>query len=183
MIESSTPDEVRDFWFSETVKPLWFKKSAELDREIKQRFLDTYQLAKTGALDDWRNEPHNALALIIVLDQFPRNMFRNTSQAFATDKQAVELTKCAVDRNYQQNLSDEQQVFLYMPLMHSEDEAEQKKSVELFTQLGQEDNLKFALKHQEIIDRFGRFPHRNEILGRESTSAEREFLKQPGSSF
>ena len=179
MIESSTPDEVRDFWFSETVKPLWFKKSAELDREIKQRFLDTYQLAKTGALDDWRNDPHDTLALIIVLDQFSRN----TSEAFATDNQAVKLTKYAVDRNYQQNLSDEQQVFLYMPLMHSEDEAEQNKCVELFTQLGKEDNFKFAIKHQEIIDRFGRFPHRNEILGRESTSAEREFLKQPGSSF
>ena len=183
MNESSTPDEVINFWFSARVKPLWFKKSAELDREIKQHFLNTYQLAKIGTLDDWRNEPHNALALVIVLDQFPRNMFRNTSQAFATDTQAVELTKYAVDRNYQQNLSSEQQVFLYMPLMHSEDEVDQKKCVELFTLLGKEDNLRFALKHQEIIDRFGRFPHRNEILGRESTSTEREFLKQPGSSF
>lgn len=183
MSKSSTPDEVINFWFSERVKPLWFKKSAELDREIEQRFFDTYQLAKTDVLDDWRENPHGALALIIVLDQFPRNMFRNTSQAFATDDKAVELTKYAVEHNYQENLSTEQQAFLYMPMMHSEDKADQTKCVELFTQLGKENNLKFAIKHQKIIDRFGRFPHRNEMLGRESTPAEREFLKQPGSSF
>ena len=118
-----------------------------------------------------------------MLDQFPRNIFRNTSQAFVTDKQAVELTKYAVNNNYQQNLSPEEQVFLYMPLMHSENRKDQAKCVELFTKLGKEDNPKFAIKHREIIDRFGRFPHRNEILGRESTPQETEFLTQPGSSF
>ena len=177
------PGDVIDFWFSQRVKPLWFKKSSEFDREVKQRFLDAYQLAKTGSLNDWRSEPHGALALIILLDQFPRNMFRGTSQAFATDGQAVELTKYAVANNYQQDLSTEQQAFLYMPLMHSENQADQARCVELFTKLGKEDNLKFAIKHQKIVARFGRFPHRNQILGRESTPEEREFLTQPGSSF
>ena len=183
MSKPTTPEDILNFWFSEKVEPLWFKKSADFDREIKQRFLNTYQLAKTGALDNWRNSSKSILALIIVLDQFPRNMFRNTSQAFATDEEAVELTKYAVDNNYQQDLSPEEQAFLYMPLMHSENKKDQEKCVELFTKLGREDNLKFAIKHQEIIDRFDRFPHRNEILGRESTLKEKEFLTQPGSSF
>lgn len=178
-----TPDDIIDFWFSKRVKPFWFKKSSEFDREIEQRFFDTYQLAKTGTLDNWRNDSDAALALIIVLDQFPRNMFRDTPQAFATDSKAVELTKYAVARNYQRNLSPEQQAFLYMPLMHSENRIDQTQCVELFRKLGRANNLKFAIKHQEIIDRFGRFPHRNQILGRESTPAEREFLTQPGSSF
>ena len=182
-MSTATPDDVLNFWFSENIKPLWFKKSTDFDREIKQRFFDTYQRGKTGALDDWRNSSKSILALIILLDQFPRNMFRNTSQAFATDEEAVELTKYAVSKNYQQHLSPEEQTFLYMPLMHSENKKDQAKCVELFTKLGREDNLKFAIKHQEIIDRFDRFPHRNEILGRESTSEEKEFLTQPGSSF
>ena len=175
--------EVLNFWFSQRVKPLWFKKNAEFDREIQQRFLITYQLAKTGELDNWQEQPHDALALIIILDQFPRNMFRNTPHAFATDDKAVEITKYAVNNNYQQDLSVEQQTFLYMPLMHSENKTDQAQSVKLFTKLGKKDNLKFAIKHQEIIDRFGRFPHRNQILGRESTPTEQEFLTQPGSSF
>ncbi len=183
MSKLTTSEDILDFWFSQKVKPLWFKKNADLDRKIKERFLDTYQLAKTGALDDWRNDPRDALALIIVLDQFPRNIFRNTFQAFATDKQAAELTKYAVSNNYQQNLLPEEQAFLYMPLMHSENEKDQEKCVELFTELGREDNLKFAIEHQKIIDRFGRFPHRNQILGRESSLEEKEFLTQPGSSF
>ena len=175
--------EVLDFWFSDRVKPLWFKKSREFDREIQETFEPLYNQAKTGKLLDWINIPHSTLALIIVLDQFPRNMYRQTPQAFATDTQAVELTKYALQHNYQQSLTREQQVFLYMPLMHSEDKEDQALCVKLFTQLGKEDNLKFALKHQEIIDRFGRFPHRNQILGRESTPEEKEFLTQSGSSF
>ena len=183
MSKSITPDDVLNFWFSERVKPLWFKKSDEFDREIKQRFLDTYQLAKTGELTSWRDRSVDLLALIIILDQFPRNMFRNTAQAFATDAQAVALTKYALSNNYPQELAVEQQIFLYMPLMHSENKADQALSVELFRALGKEDNLDFAIKHQAVIDRFGRFLHRNQILGRESTQAEAEFLTQPGSSF
>ena len=180
---AANPHDVLDFWFDENVKPLWFVKKEEFDRQIKEKFMDTYQLAKMGALDNWRNNAADLLALIIVFDQFPRNMFRDTAQAFATDKRAVELTKYAVDNNYQDRLNKEQQTFLYMPLMHSEDRQDQNKCVELFEKLGIAENLKFAIKHQAVIDRFGRFPHRNQILGRESTPAEQKFLTQPGSSF
>jgi uncharacterized protein (DUF924 family) len=183
MSKSTTSDDVLTFWFSEQVKPLWFKKSDEFDRQIKQRFFDTYQLAKTGGLISWRDRSNDLLALIIILDQFPRNMFRNTAQAFATDVQALDLTKYALSNKYAQDLAKEQQAFLYMPLMHSENKADQVLSVELFRALGKEDNLKFAIKHQDVVNRFGRFPHRNQILGRESTQAEQEFLTQPGSSF
>ena len=177
------PEDVLDFWFSPNVKPFWFKKSEEFDAEIRQRFLSLYQQAAAGILNGWRESPHHILALIIVLDQFPRNMFRNLPQAFATDSQAVELTKYAVNNNYQQNLFTDEQAFLYMPLMHSEKKEDQTQCVELFKELGKEDNLKFALKHKEIIDRFGRFPHRNKILSRKSTPEEKDFLTKPGSSF
>ena len=175
--------EVIDFWFSDRVKPLWFKKKESFDREIQERFEPMYLEAKQGKLDKWGNVPHSALALIILLDQFPRNMYRQTPQAFATDDKAVEMAKYAISNNYQQSLTREQEVFLYMPLMHSESKTDQALCVELFAQLGKEDNLKFARKHQEIIDRFNRFPHRNEILGRESTNAEQRFLTRSGSSF
>lgn len=150
--------EVLNFWFSEAVKPLWFKKSEEFDREIKECFEAMYCQAKTGVLDDWQNAPHSALALIIVLDQFPRNMYRQSPEAFATDEKAVAITKYAIAHNFQQSLLGEEQMFLYMPLMHSETLTDQALCVELFTKLGKEDNLKFALQHQEIIERFGRFP-------------------------
>lgn len=183
MNQPVNPQEIHNFWFSDRSKPLWFKKSNEFDREIKRHFLDTYYRAAAGELNHWRDDPTNALALIIVLDQFPRNMFRNQPRAFATDEQAVAVTKYGLERNYQQNLSVEEQAFLFMPLMHGENQEDQQLCVELFKELGKEDNLKFAIKHQKIIDRFGRFPHRNQILGRESTLEEKEFLTQPGSSF
>ncbi len=183
MSKTATSNEVLNFWFSEGVKPLWFKKSDEFDREIKQRFINIYQLAQTGALASWRDRSEDLLALIIIFDQFPRNMFRHTAQTFATDALALDLAKYALSNNYPQDLAAEQQAFLYMPLMHSENKLDQALSVELFQALGTEDYLKFAIKHQEIINRFGRFPHRNKILGRESTTDEREFLNQPGSNF
>ena len=183
MSKTTTPDEILNFWFSERVKSLWFKKSDEFDREIKQRFINIYQLAQTGALTSWRDRSNDLLALIIIFDQFSRNMFRHTAQAFATDAQALDLTKYALSNKYPQDLAAEQQAFLYMPLMHSENKLDQALSVKLVQALGKEDNRKFALKHQEMSNRFGRFPHRNQILGRESTTDEREFLNQPGSSF
>jgi uncharacterized protein (DUF924 family) len=183
MNRSINPEVVLNFWFDPEVKPFWFKKNSNFDDTIKQRFLDIYQQAIAGALNHWRDNCRSTLALIIVLDQFPRNMFRNTPQAFATDQQAAELTKYALKNNYEKNLSIEEQAFLYMPLMHSENPRDQSQCVKLFTQLGKEDNLKFALKHQEVIARFGRFPHRNQILNRESTAVEQEFLTQPGSGF
>lgn len=183
MNRAINPEVILNFWFDPEVKPFWFKKNQDFDQTIKQRFLNIYQQAIAGALNHWRNNARGTLALIIILDQFPRNMFRNTPQAFATDEQAAELTKYALRHNYEKNLSIEEQAFLYMPLMHSETHTDQAQCVELFTKLGKEDNLKFAFKHQEVIARFGRFPDRNQILGRESTTAEQEFLTQPGSSF
>lgn len=183
MNHSVAPKDVLDFWFGREVKPLWFKKSSEFDREIEQRFVDTYYQAAAGELSNWRDRPRDCLALIIVLDQFPRNIFRNTPRAFATDERAVELTKYGLDRNYQQDLSIDERAFLFMPLMHSENKQDQQQCVELFSKLGKENSFKFAIKHREVIDRFGRFPHRNQILGRESTPEEKEFLTQPGSSF
>jgi uncharacterized protein (DUF924 family) len=183
MNKSINPEVVLNFWFDPEVEPFWFKKNLDFDQTIKQRFLNIYQQAIAGALNHWRNNARGTLALVIVLDQFPRNMFRNTPQAFATDHQAAELTKYALKNNYEKILSTEEQAFLYMPLMHSESQTDQGQCVKLFTQLGKEDNLKFALKHQEVINRFGRFPHRNQILSRESTAVEQEFLTQPGSSF
>ena len=175
--------EVLNFWFSPRMKPFWFEPNRQCDREIQDRFQSIYELARAGQLIKWRDNYQSALALIIVLDQFPRNMFRRTAQAFATDYEAVATAKYALEKNYQRSLIAEQQVFLYMPLMHSEKRTDQAKSVDLFAKLGNPDNLEFAVKHQEIIDRFGRFPHRNYTLGRKSTAAEAEFLKQPGSSF
>jgi uncharacterized protein (DUF924 family) len=183
MNKSISPEVVLNFWFDPEVKPFWFKKNLDFDYTIKQRFLSVYQQAVAGMLNHWRNNARGILALIIVLDQFPRNMFRNTPQAFATDQKAAELTKYALKNNYEKNLSIEEQAFIYMPLMHSESQADQSQCIQLFTQLGKEDSLKFAIKHQEIVSRFGRFPHRNQILGRESTAAEQEFLTQPDSSF
>ena len=183
MISSVSPQEVHNFWFAEEVKPFWFKKSNEFDSEIERRFSGIYYQAAAGELNDWRSRSHDCLALIIVLDQFPRNIFRNTPRAFATDELAVALTKYGLNHNYQQDLSLDEQAFLLMPLMHSENKSDQQQCVELFTQLGKKDNLKFAIQHQQIIDRFGRFPHRNQILGRESTPEEKDFLAQPGSSF
>jgi uncharacterized protein (DUF924 family) len=180
---SDRPQDILNFWFSARVKPLWFKKSSEFDQEIKQRFHNICQQAATGSLNSWRNQPNDTLALVLILDQFARNMFRNTPQAFATDPQAIELTKYALDHNYQQKLSLDQQAFLYMPLMHSEKREDQADCVQLFSQLEPNNYLEFALKHQEIIDRFGRFPHRNQILNRKSTPEETSFLTQPGSSF
>lgn len=180
---SDRSEDILNFWFSPAVKPFWFKKSSKFDQEIKQRFHNIYQQAATGSLNSWRNQPNDTLALIIILDQFARNMFRNTPQAFATDPQALELTKYALEHNYQPKLSLDQQAFLYMPLMHSEEIDDQADCVELFSQLGTGNYLEFALKHQAIIDRFGRFPHRNQILDRKSTPEETSFLSQPGSSF
>ena len=180
---SDRPEDVLDFWFSPKVKPLWFKKSEEFDAEIRQHFLSLYQQAANGILNQWREDTHHILALIVVLDQFSRNIFRNLPQAFTTDLQAVELTKYAVNNNYQQNLFIDEQTFLYMPLMHSEQKEYQEQCVHLFGELGKEDSLKFALRHKEIIDHFGRFPHRNQILSRKSTLEEKDFLTQPGSGF
>lgn len=178
-----TSDNILDFWFSDRVKPLHFIKNSALDKEVSDRFYQTYKKASNSILNDWQRSAESSLALIIILDQFPRNMFRNTQKAFRTDSDALKISKDAIDNGFNANLNQEQCTFLYMPFMHSEDLSEQEFSVKLYSQLGIENNLSFAIAHRDIIRRFGRFPHRNDIMERKSTLEEIEFLKNPGSGF
>ncbi|CUS48065.1 MAG: hypothetical protein HLUCCO02_05790 [Idiomarinaceae bacterium HL-53] len=175
--------EVLNFWFEELTKEQWFKKDLELDTHIKTRFGATYEAAAACELWHWRGSARGRLAEVIVLDQFPRNIFRNSPKSFATDALALVLAQEAVERGHDQSLTATEQAFLYMPYMHSESRHIHELAVDLFNQPGLEYNYEFELKHKVIIDRFGRYPHRNELLGRASTQEEVEFLKEPGSSF
>jgi uncharacterized protein (DUF924 family) len=165
----------------------WFEKNLDFDSEVRSRFLPQYELAVSGQLDDWQDSPQECLALIITLDQFSRNMFRGTPQAFATDSKAVIAADRAVTNKFDRELLPVQRWFIYLPFEHSENIEHQHKSVELFSQLGGEPDsemvIDYAKRHLAVIDRFGRFPHRNQILDRETTAEEAEFLKQPGSGF
>ncbi|MCW8858860.1 MAG: DUF924 domain-containing protein [Deltaproteobacteria bacterium] len=174
---------VLDFWFQEIDPKSWWVKDADFDQLIRDRFLAVHEQAICGELFKWREQAEGRLAEIIVLDQFSRNMFRNSAQAFAYDPLALVLAQEAVYQGADKKLSQSQKNFLYMPFMHSESLAIHVVAVELFRQNGSESSFEFELKHMEIIERFGRYPHRNEILGRQSTTEEIEFLKQPGSGF
>jgi uncharacterized protein (DUF924 family) len=176
-------DEIVAFWF-ETLKPEdWYRKNPAIDAAITERFGATYEALKTGVPPDWIAEPKGMLAAIIVLDQFPRNMFRDDARAFATDQAALALAKRAISEGTDMRLGPEQRAFIYLPFQHAETRDDQARSIELFTALGNPNNLDFALRHQAIIARFGRFPHRNSVLGRASTAEELAFLQEPGSSF
>jgi len=181
---------ILQFWFNSsdpdhmaTHREEWWIKSDDFDREIANDFGDLYEQARSGKLNDWKETPLGCVGLILLLDQCPRNMFRNTPKAFATDEQARQVTHHALDRSFDAALPLGAQVFLYMPLEHSEDIDDQNASVTLIGALGDGDYTSFALQHRDIIERFGRFPHRNDILGRPSTPEELAFLEQPGSSF
>ncbi len=176
-------DIILHFWFEEAGPEKWYKKDADFDYEIKARFLYLMEDAAAGKLDDWADEPESALALIILLDQFPRNVYRDTPKAFATDKKARALTRLMLERDYLENFDLTQCVYSILPLEHSENTEDQTLSVELIGALGNENYLKYAVAHKEIIDRFGRFPHRNAILGRENTPEEDKYLSQPGAGF
>jgi uncharacterized protein (DUF924 family) len=178
-----TPADVVDYWFSEEIKPKWFDGGAAFDAELRGRFLDAWQAAGTGALDHWTATPQGLLALVILLDQIPRNCHRGTPDAFATDASALRWAKWAVAQGVDRGLSDEQRQFLYLPFMHSEVLADQEEGMALYAALGLASPLDYMRQHRDIIARFGRFPHRNEFLGRSSTPEEVEFLKQPGSRF
>jgi uncharacterized protein (DUF924 family) len=175
---------VIDFWFSERVRKKWWSKDEVFDQEIRSRFTGIYRMASEGGLTSWRQTPEGRLAEIIVLDQFPRNMFRNQADAFTTDKLARQCTRDAVAAGADKALTPQQRAFLYMPLMHSESRADHEEAVRLYSSHPELSyNLDFELKHKAIIDRFGRYPHRNAALGRTSTPEEKKFLQQPGSSF
>lgn len=195
-------DEVLHYWFGDIGSDgnvptdraaLWWKKDPETDADIRERYEPLVQAVAHGEYDAWRKNASGRLALIIALDQFPRNIYRDRPQAFAYDAQARQLALEGIRRGQDRELPLVQRVFFYLPLEHAEDRGLQTESVRLFTQLRDEapehlretfDNyLDYAIRHQEIVDRFGRFPHRNEVLGRTSTAEEVEFLKEPGSSF
>jgi uncharacterized protein (DUF924 family) len=168
-------DEVLRFWFEELRPEQWFRADAAVDEAIRLRFGGLRESLAAEPADV--PAPRAALARVIVLDQFSRNLFRNSPAAYATDALALETAQAAIDAGWDRELSSTERQFLYMPFQHSEDRAVQRRSIELFASLGKPDVLVFAEQHQDIVDRFGRFPHRNAVLGRRSTPAEIEFLK------
>ncbi|CUA99026.1 DUF924 family protein [Thiomonas bhubaneswarensis] len=176
-------DEVLHFWFTESQPEQWFRVDPAFDALIRRRFSALHERASRCELWEWRSAPEGRLAEIIVIDQFSRNMFRGTPAAFATDPLALALAQEAVACGADRTLEPSHRAFLYMPYMHSESRAVQVEAERLFRENGRPINYSFALRHKAIIDRFGRYPHRNAILGRVSTDEELEFLRQPGSSF
>jgi uncharacterized protein (DUF924 family) len=175
--------DILAFWFTELTPQQHFAKDAALDDRIRQRFAATLEAAACCELFAWRATAEGRLAEILVLDQFSRNIYRDTPQAFAQDPLALALAQELVASGLDQTLPLAQRPFAYMPYMHSESRAIHTQSVALFTQLGTERQLRFALHHQTIVERFGRYPHRNAVLGRSSSAEETLFLGQPGSSF
>ncbi|MBB6095295.1 uncharacterized protein (DUF924 family) [Povalibacter uvarum] len=174
-------DEVIRFWFEELRPQDWFVRSAATDETCRVRFLDLYESVSEQAARTPVATGRHALATVIVLDQFPRNMFRGSPRAFATDAQALRISEEAIAAKLDRELTPAQRTFLYMPFQHAENRDVQARSVELFASLGDAQSLSYAHKHKEVVDRFGRFPHRNEALGRDSTPEEVEFMKShPG---
>ena len=176
-------EEVLKFWFDDLSPDDWFKSDEAVDGHIRERFQELHETLREQVPETWRNSARGCLAAVIVLDQFSRNMYRGASRAFASDGAALSLAKEALVRGFDRELSMDERKFLYMPFEHSENPAEQERSIELFGTLESELDLDYARRHKEIIDRFGRFPHRNAVLGRISTPEEIEFIKEPGSSF
>ena len=175
-------EPVLDFWFTDTSPLQWWKVDPDFDALVRERFAALHRCAALGELWEWRTQPRGRLAEIIVLDQFPRNMYRGTPAAFATDGMALTLAQEAIAGGHDAALAPLERAFLYMPYQHSESRLVQAESLRLFEALGQPEQLDFARRHRDI-ERFGHFPHRNAILGRQSTVEEVAFLKQPGSSF
>ncbi|HET6382234.1 MAG TPA: DUF924 family protein [Armatimonadota bacterium] len=194
MIDQQRISEILDFWFGAPespelgqFRPKWFESTPEFDEEIRRRFFADYERAAAGALEEWKQEARGCLALILLLDQFSRNLFREDARAFATDPEAAAIAAYAVERGYDNEVPAFQRMFFYLPFEHSEDKDVQRRSVELFQALaedaGSDSGLEYAIRHQRVIERFGRFPHRNAVLGRVNTPAESEFLASPEAPF
>ena len=175
------PEALLRFWFDEHPRD-WFVKNPAFDAEIRARYLPAHEAAAAGRLAHWADAPRSCLALVIALDQFPRNLFRGDARAFATDPLARDAARALLARGWDRGMSESQRLFAYLPFEHSESLADQALSCELMKDFP-EDQRRYAERHREIIQRFGRFPHRNDSLGRQSTPAEIEFLRQPGSGF
>ena len=178
-----TADGILHFWFTESTPQQWFAKDDAFDATIRTRFLATHAAAALGECWSWRSSAQGRLAELIVLDQFSRNLYRGDPRAFAQDAMALALAQELVQQGLDQQLTPAQRGFAYLPYMHSESRAVQQQSLALYTALGQENSLRFAHAHQVIVERFGRYPHRNAALGRQSTPEEVAFLQEPGSAF
>ncbi len=174
MTNIAWPTEILRFWFEDLQPKDWWNKSELTDNLIKERFFELWEEQKTKIADEFLSSPESALAAVILFDQFPRNMFRDSADAFATDHLAQQIAELAVDGKIDQQLTEKQRPFLYMPFMHSEDLQLQNRSVTLFTKLGS--NEKFANNHRDVIAEFGRFPHRNAVLGRGMRGGEQEAM-------
>ena len=192
---AASPHEVVEFWFgpSDPARPLqfreaWFAVDAAFDAQVRERFEPTWERLHDGGLEAWRATPEGTLAYVIVADQFPRNCFRGTARAFASDALALAAAQALIEAGDDAGLAPLQRAFLYLPFEHAESLALQDRSLALFEKLARQHPeiagmLDYARRHRDVIARFGRFPHRNAVLGRESTAAESAFLREPGSSF
>ena len=175
----TTPAEIVSFW-REAGPDKWWDKDDVFDRTIRTKFLAVHETAVRGELAAWEDSAEGSLALVILLDQFPRNMFRDSARAFATDPQACALARRAIARGFDQAIDETLRLFFYLPFMHSEALADQDRCIALFTALGDAEQSNYAVIHRDVIAKFGRFPHRNRVLGRDTTSAERDFLDGGG---
>lgn len=168
--------EIIDFWYSDSMRSYWFSSTPELDKKIRERYEHVWIKSSKGEYDDWKNTPEGSLALVIVLDQFPLNMFRGEAKSFQTEKKAIEVALSAINRGFDEKLEKDRLSFLFMPLMHSENIDHQELSVKFYKKHKLKDNIRFAEHHRDIVRKYGRFPHRNQILGRESSKLEIEYL-------
>lgn len=176
--------DILNFWFSEEISKKHWIKDENFDAEIREKFSSLHKQAIQGELNEWEENAESSLALVILLDQFSRNMFRGKPEAFSTDAQSLRVAKNAVSKGFDKNLKDDQRAFFYLPYMHSENIEDQKECVRLFA--GKDTykkNHNFALAHLEVIEKYGRFPHRNKILGRENTPEEEIYLQDPNAGF
>jgi uncharacterized protein (DUF924 family) len=180
-VDAATPAEILTFW-CEAGRDRWYKRDGAFDAEVCRRYRDLWRKAADGNLSSWETSDEGALALVIVLDQFPRNLFRGDAQAYSTDASAREVARRAIDRGADARIDPALREFLYLPFMHSEDIVDQLRCVELFRDTANVENLEYARLHADIIDRFGRFPHRNPVLGRTTTREEQAFLDAGGFS-
>ena len=177
------PVDVLSFWLDEVGADGWYASDAALDQTIRDRFQDTWERSRQGALSMWLTYPSGALAYILLTDQFSRNMFRDSAKAFSTDRAALAVAKSAIDKNWDMKIDEPARQFFYMPLMHSENLCDQERGVRLICERMPEHgagNLVHAQAHRDIIRQFGRFPYRNEALGRAHTASERAFLAAGG---
>ena len=180
MDETITPESILEYWYSEGVKSKWFNSNKSFDEEIKSKYENVWLNALRGEYDSWNSSAEGCLALVIILDQFPLNMFRGEVKSFSSEAMAIKTVKIAIDNGFDKLIDSEKLSFLYMPLMHSENIEDQDDSVKLFKAAKMEDNLRFAKHHRDIVEKYGRFPHRNKILQRDSTQEEINYLESDG---